>query len=91
MLNSRMTKNLVFGCAAVLLITGSGVNALADGQGLNVLAAGNNRKENKDNNSVQRKKLGKKDDPSTGSKRDKTKRDPIIPKQDEYIERAPYQ
>ena len=58
-----MTKNFVFGCAAALLMTGSGVTALADVEGLDVLAAGNNGKENKDNNGVQRKKLGKKDDP----------------------------
>ena len=75
----------------MLLMTGSGVTALPNGQGLDVLAAGHNGKENKDNNAVQRKKLGKKDDPSTGSKRGKTKRDPIIPKPDDYIERAPYQ
>ena len=72
-------------------MAGSGVTALPNGQGLDVLVAGNNDKKNKDNNAVQSKTLGEKDDPSTGSKRGKRKRDPIIPKPDDYIERAPYQ
>ena len=91
LLNSRHDENFVFGCAAVLLMAGSGVTALPDGQGLDALVAGNNDKKNKDNNAVQRKTLGEKDDPSTGSKRGKTKRDPIIPKPYDYIERALYQ
>ena len=71
-------------------MAGSGVTALPDGQGLDVLVAGNNDKKNKDNNAVKRKTLGERDDPSTGSKRGKTKRDPIIPKPDDYIKRTPY-
>ena len=54
------------------------------------MAAGNNGKENRDKNPVQRKQLAKKHNPSTGSKRGKSKREPTIPKLDDYIERAPY-
>ena len=72
-------------------MAGSGVTALPDSKGLNVLVAGNNDKKNKDKNAIQRKTLGEKDDPSSRSKRGKTKRDPIIPKTEDYIEKAQYQ
>ena len=82
-----MMKNFVFGCASVLLMSGSGVTALPDGQRVEVLVTGNNGKKNKDKNAVQRTKLGKKDDLSTWSKRGMTKRDPIISKTDDYIKK----